>query len=366
MLRPMNHVALYSSASYRAPALALREPEPDGPRLQGLGPAANDARPPRLLERVRAVLRARHYSPKTEEAYLSWIRQFIRFHQLQHPARLGKADVEAFLTHLAQHRQVSAATQNQALFGLLFLYREVLETPLPWLDDVVRAKRPKKLPVILSTNEVERLLRCAGGVSGLFLRLLYGTGMRISECMKLRVMDLDFERGEVSVRRGKGGKDRVTVLPSSLAAALRRHLAEMQAVHERELVQGRGEVELPPELAHKYRGACRAWPLQYVFPAASVSRCPRTGAIRRHHIDEKQIQRHFKRALLAAGIAKLASPHTLRHAFATHLLEEGTDIRTVQALLGHSDVSTTMIYTHVLHRECRPVSSPLDRRLCDD
>lgn len=274
---------------------------------------------------------------------------------------MGKAEVEAFLTSLAVDRDVSAATQSQALSAILFLYREVLEQPLPWLDEVTRAKRPARLPVVLAVDEVQRLLAAVEDTDmALVLRLLYGTGMRLLEGLRLRVKDVDFVRREILVREGKGAKDRITMLPESLMQPLRAQVAKVKAQHDADLAMGRGEVWLPGALAVKCPAAPRAFGWQYVFPAAGLSTDPRSGAVRRHHIDERQVQRAVKRAVASAGIAKPASPHTLRHSFATHLLEGGYDIRTVQELLGHADVSTTMIYTHVLNRGGRGVRSPLD------
>ena len=322
---------------------------------------AGSGQNPKLLDRLRALIRTKHYSIKTERIYVFWVRHFVRFHGKRHPLDMGKQEVEAFLSHLANAKHVAASTQNQALAALLFLYKEALEIKLPWLDGIVRAKRPKRLPVVLTKAEVDDLLARADGTVGLFVRLLYGTGLRIMECATLRVMDIDFDAGEIIVRYGKGAKDRVTVLPQALLDPLKLHLKQVRAVHDLDLAAGRGDVELPFALVRKYPRAAHAWGWQYVFPANGLSTCPRTGAVRRHHIDEKVIQRHFHKALVAAKISKAATPHTLRHAFATHLLESGYDIRTVQELLGHSDVATTMIYTHVLNRGGRGVRSPLDR-----
>jgi integron integrase len=274
---------------------------------------------------------------------------------------MGAAEVEAFLSHLAVECSVAASTQSQALSALLFLYREVLAQDLPWLDGITRAKKPERLPVVLSVAEVQALLRHAEGTNSLMLRLLYGTGMRLMECCRLRVMDVDFSMRQIVVRNGKGGKDRVTMLPAALAQPLVDHLARVRDVFERDLAAGRADVYLPHALASKYPNAPREWGWQWVFPARGYSVDPRSGAERRHHIDEKQLQRAMRRCAQAAGIAKHATPHTLRHSFATHLLDGGNDIRTVQELLGHSDVSTTMIYTHVLNRGGRGVISPLDR-----
>ena len=283
------------------------------------------------------------------------------FHGKQHPRDLGPSHVEAFLTHLAVERNVAASTQNQAKSAILFLYRAVLGVEMPWLDDVESAKRPQRLPVVLTRGEVDLLLRQVDGLAGLLIRMLYGTGMRILELLRLRVKDVDFARREIMIRDGKGGKDRVTVLPDRVALPLQEHLAHVQAVHVRDLKAGRGSVYLPFALALKYPNASREWTWQYVFPADQFSKDPRSGEMRRHHVSEQVVQRALRQALRNARIAKPATPHTLRHCFATHLLESGADIRTVQELLGHADVSTTMIYTHVLNRGGRGVVSPLDR-----
>lgn len=315
---------------------------------------------PRLLDQMRERIRLKHYSIRTERVYCEWVRRFIRFHQYRHPQDMGAAEVEAFLTELAVRRNVSASTQNQALSALLFLYKEVLALDLPWLADVVRAKKPQRLPVVLSVEEVRRVLAALDGELWLVCSLLYGTGMRLMEGLRLRVKDVDFSRHEILIRDGKGMKDRVTMLPQRLLQPLRRHLAVVRATHRAELEQGRGDVWLPFALARKYPQAPLEWGWQYVFPASGLSVDPRSGAVRRHHLDEKRVQRNFKRAAGQAGIVKQVSPHTLRHCFATHLLESGQDIRTVQELLGHSDVKTTMIYTHVLNRGGLAVRSPLD------
>jgi len=324
-------------------------------------PSSAAPQQPRLLDRLRDKVRLKHYSIRTEHAYVEWVRRFVRFHEFRHPSELGSAEVEAFLTHLAVEGNVAASTQNQAKSALLFLYREVLGVELPWLEGVVSAKQPRRLPVVLSRAEVARLLEHMLGTSGLVARLLYGSGMRILEGVRLRVKDLDLERGEILVRDGKGAKDRVTVLPSSLKAPLHKQLDVARALHERDLGEGVGAVYLPYALDRKYPNAARDWAWQYVFPADRISVDPRSGVRRRHHYDEQLIQRGMRDALRASGIAKPATPHTLRHSFATHLLESGYDIRTVQELLGHSDVRTTMIYTHVLNRGGRGVASPLDR-----
>jgi integron integrase len=315
----------------------------------------------RLLDRVRERIRVKHYSLRTEDAYLQWIRRFIVFHGKRHPREMGAPEVEAFLSHLATAGRVSPSTQNQALSALLFLYREVLEIELPWLDGVVRAKRPQRVPVVLTESEVRALLAQLDGSRWLVACLLYSSGLRVLEGLRLRVKDVDFERREITVRDGKGAKDRRTMLPERLIAPLRAHLERVRGLHERDLAEGFGEVHLPFALARKYPRAGRSWPWQYVFPSRGRSADPLDGVIRRHHLDEKVIQRAVSAAARAAGIAKPVSPHVLRHSFATHLLAAGHDIRTVQELLGHKDVSTTMIYTHVLNRGGRGVQSPFDR-----
>ena len=317
--------------------------------------------PKRLLDVVRERLRLKHYSIRTEVQYVQWVRRFVLFHGKRHPREMGAAEVTAFLTDLAVRGNVAASTQNQALSALLFLYREVLAVDLPWLDEVVRAKRPARLPVVLTHAEVGAVLSRMSGVYGLMAQLLYGTGMRLMECVRLRVKDVDFERAEILVRDGKGGKDRVTMLPQKLLPALQAHWAARRVLYEDDLGKGLAGVYLPYALAVKYPDAASAWGWQYVFAAAGYSIDPRSGAERRHHLDEKQLQWAMKRAVEGAGIAKPATPHTLRHSFATHLLQAGYDIRTVQELLGHADVATTMIYTHVLNRGGRGVESPLDR-----
>jgi len=316
--------------------------------------------PPKLLDQVRDRIRVKHYSIRTETQYLQWIRRFILFHDKRHPRDMGAAEVEAFLTHLAVEGQVAAATQNQALSALLFLYREVLGINLPWLDGVVRAKLPQRLPVVLTRQEVSSLLDRMNGLHGMMARLLYGTGMRLMECVRLRVKDVDFEQSEIVVRDGKGAKDRVTMLPQSLIRPLQDHLRWRRQLFDDDKATGRAAVYLPNALDRKYPNAETDWAWQYVFPAAGFSVDPRSGEERRHHVDEKALQRAVKKAVQASGMAKLATPHTFRHSFATHLLQSGYDIRTVQELLGHADVATTMIYTHVLNKGGRGVTSPLD------
>ncbi|MBP8172297.1 MAG: integron integrase [Pseudomonas sp.] len=316
---------------------------------------------PRLLDQLRDQIRLKHYSIRTERVYCEWVKQFIRFHNYRHPEEMGAAEVEAFLSDLAVHRNVAASTQNQALAALLFLYKQVLKLDLPWLGEVVRAKKPVRLPVVLTVTEVQQVLVQLQGELWLAASLLYGSGMRLMEVLRLRVKDVDFARHEILVRDGKGMKDRVTLLPQRLFTPLKQHLQTVRAAHQQELAAGRGDVYLPFALAKKYPKAPTDWAWQYVFPAAGLSVDPRSGAVRRHHVDEKRLQRAFKAAIRAAEIHKLATPHTLRHSFATHLLESGQDIRTVQELLGHADVKTTQIYTHVLNRGGLGVISPLDR-----
>ncbi len=316
---------------------------------------------PRLMDRVRARIRVKHYSLKTEAAYCGWIRRFILANGKRHPRDMGGAEVEAFLTRLAVEGDVAASTQNQALAALLFLYREVLCMELPWMDTVVRAKRPARLPVVLSVGEVRRVLDAVEPAYAPMIRLLYGTGMRVSECVRLRARDIDFERGHILVRDGKGAKDRVTMLPQQVREALRDAMARALALHEADVRDGFGAVFLPHALARKYPNAAREPGWQYLFPAASRSIDPRLGIERRHHLHPDLLQRAFKRASRRAGVDRGASCHTLRHCFATHLLESGADIRTVQELLGHADVATTQIYTHVLNRGPVGLQSPLDR-----
>lgn len=316
---------------------------------------------PRLLDQMRQVIRVKHYSIRTEQTYLSWAKQFIRWSGMRHPADMGAAEIEAFLSMLANQRDVAASTQNQALAALLFLYKQVLGVDLPWLAGITRAKKPARLPVVLSQAEVRTVLDNTKGVNGLIISMLYGTGMRLMEALRLRVKDVEFDSNIILVRDGKGGKDRVVPLPSILAQPLRDQIAARRKMHDIDLARGMVDVELPHALRKKYPNAPKEWAWQYVFAAADYSADPRTGVIRRHHIHEKTIQRAMRAAVIAGGIHKPASCHTLRHSFATHLLESGSDIRTVQELLGHSDVSTTMIYTHVVKRGAAGAISPLDR-----
>lgn len=316
--------------------------------------------PPTLLERVREVLRLRHYSRRTESAYVGWMRRYIRHYGRRHPREMGGAEVATFLTWLAEERKVSAATQNQALAALLFLYRDVLGRAIGDVGVTARAKTPERIPVVLSRREVRAVIGRLDGAARVIALLLYGAGLRLMEALALRVKDVDFERGEIVVRRGKGAKDRRTVLPEGVRAALTQQLVRVRRQHERDLVAGRGSVELPGAFARKSPSAERAWVWQWVFPAGRVGVDEETGELRRHHLHPSAVQRAVAAAVRASGIEKRASCHTFRHSFATHLLESGSDIRTVQELLGHSDVATTMIYTHVLGRGAKGVRSPLD------
>jgi integron integrase len=320
-----------------------------------------EARKPRLLEQVRRRLRAKHYSLRTEQAYLYWIRRFIIANGKRHPRLMGAPEVEAFLSHLANEGKVSASTQNQALSAVLFLYRQVLGIELPWMENVTRAKRPRRLPAVLSVAEVQDVLARMEGRPWLIASLLYGTGLRLMECLRLRVQDVDFRRNEILVRAGKGGKDRRTMLPRSLVEALQREIERARVLHQADLAVGCGVASLPHALARKYPSAPREFAWQYVFPSVQRSIDPRDGVERRHHFDDGVLSRALKSACRKAGIEKPVSAHTLRHSFATHLLEAGYDIRTIQELLGHKDVATTQIYTHVLNRGGGGVLSPLDR-----
>lgn len=316
--------------------------------------------PPRLLDRVRAAVRVRHYSPRTAEAYVFWVRRFVLFHGKRHPSTMGAVEVGAFLSALATERQVSASTQNQALSALLFLYRAVLGVDVGEMPPIVHAKRAIRVPVVLTPGEVRAVLGQMGGVSRLVASVLYGAGLRLQECLELRVKDVDFERGELTVRRGKGQKDRRVMLPRTLEADLRAHLVDVERQHARDLGDGFGRVVLPDALAAKFPNAAAEWRWQFVFPAGRICRDPRWGAPSRYHLHETVVQRAVTTAARTAGLTKRVTCHTFRHSFATHLLEAGYDIRTVQELLGHADVSTTMIYTHVLNRGGRGVRSPID------
>lgn len=315
---------------------------------------------PRLLERVRDVIRFHHYSIRTEEAYSSWIKRYIYFHKKRHPKDMGVKEIKEFLTYLAVHRKVSASTQNQAFNALLFLYKKVLEIDLPKIDDVTRAKKSQHLPVVFTRNEIKALLSQFDGTKWLIYNLIYGCGFRIMECMRLRIKDIDFHYKQIIVRDAKGKKDRVTVLPEKLLQSLHLHLDKVKFLHQQDLEKGYGRVYLPFALERKYPNANKEWGWQYVFPSSNLSVDPRTNITRRHHLHEKILQKQMKQAIRTAGIIKPGSLHTLRHSFATHMLEDGYDIRTVQELLGHKDIKTTQIYTHVLNRGAGGVRSPLD------
>ena len=315
---------------------------------------------PKLLDQVKNTCRLRHYSIRTEQAYSQWTKQFILFHRKRHPATMAKPEVEAFLTYLAVDRKCSASTQNQAFHALLFLYREVLEMDFGQLNDVTRAQQRKRLPVVMTRNETHRVLAVMTGTHQLMAKLLYGTGMRLMECVRLRVKDVDFAQHLITLRDTKSPRDRMTMLPVSLVPVLQAHLQRVKILHEEDLKRGNGRVYLPTALHIKYPNADREWCWQYVFPAAFPSRDPRSGETRRHHVNENSLQKAIKAAVRQSGLTKPVTCHTFRHSFATHLLESGSDIRTVQELLGHKDVSTTMIYTHVLNRPGLAVKSPLD------
>ncbi len=315
----------------------------------------------KLLDQVRGKIRLKHYSIRTEQAYVDWIKRFVLHFGKRHPRDLGAAEVEQFLTYLAVEGKVAASTKNQAKSALLFLYKEVLVLELPWLYNVAQAKAPKRLPVVLNRDEVQAVLSRISGTHWLISSLLYGSGMRIMECLRLRVKDVDFKRREILIRDGKGFKDRVTMLPGSLAASLETHLLKVRGLHEADLQQGYGAVYLPHALERKYPSAAKEWGWQYVFPSARLSADPHSHEVRRHHVQDQAVQRAVRQAARDADLVKPVTPHTFRHSFATHLLENGYDIRTVQELLGHSDVSTTMIYTHVLNKGGKGVVSPLDR-----
>ncbi len=316
--------------------------------------------PPRLLDQMREALHARHYSLRTERAYCAWVRRFIYFHHVRHPGEMGGPEINAFLTHLAVAENVSASTQNQALAALLFLYRHVLDREVGDLDGVIRARHSAKVPVVMTRTEVREVLAQLAGDKWLIASLLYGCGLRLLECLRLRVKDIDFSRGEITVHDGKGGKDRVTMLPASLADPLQHHLVSVKTIHQADLADGWGRVLLPNALDRKYPNVPADWRWQWVFPQANRWKNSRTGEEGRHHVHETLVQRAVKEAVSRAGVVKHVGCHTFRHSFATHLLDAGYDIRTIQELLGHKDVRTTMIYTHVLNRGGQGVRSPLD------
>jgi integron integrase len=315
---------------------------------------------PRLLDQLRNVIRCKHYSIRTEHSYVEWIKKYIYFHKKQHPGDLDEQHISAFLTHLAVERKVASSTQNQALCALVFFYREVLKKEIGEFQDLVRAKRPQKLPVVFTREEVKQVLLQLNGTNWLMGQVIYGAGLRVMECVRLRVKDVDFGYGQLVVRNGKGKKDRITMLPEIIVDELQRHLLKVKQIHENDLKAGFGAVYLPYALERKYKNANRSLSWQYVFPATRRSIDPRSGIERRHHISENVPQRAVRKAIRNSGITKAGSCHSLRHSFATHLLEAGYDIRTVQELLGHKDVATTMIYTHVLNKGGKGVKSPGD------
>lgn len=315
---------------------------------------------PKLLESLRQALNVRHYSNRTADTYCSWVKRFVHFHNLRHPKEMGEPEINAFLTHLAVEEKVSSSTQNQALSALLFLYRYVIGKEVGDLGNVIRARKPVRLPVVLTRDEVKALLAQLAGEQWLMASLMYGAGLRLMECLRLRVQDIDFTRNEILVRDGKGAKDRITMLPESLKKPLADHLKQVKSIHEKDLAEGWGRVLLPGALDRKYPNAPAEWRWQWVFPQEHRWKNTKTGEEGRHHMDESVIQKAVKAAVFHAQLTKRATCHTFRHSFATHLLEGGYDIRTVQELLGHNDVRTTMIYTHVLNRGPSGVRSPVD------
>lgn len=343
------------------PALRLLREERGAYDIRPEGPDAVGRPRPQVGDRARAAMRLRHVSPRTEKAYLHWMRRYWEFNDRRNPRDLGAPDVTAFLSHLATQEHVAASTQNQALAAILFLYRHVLEIDLPWLDGLVRAKRPQRLPVVMTPDETQAVLGAMDGTPKLIAMLLYGAGLRLLEGCTLRVKDIDFGRRQITVRQGKGDKDRVTVLPSVIVEDLREHLDRVGVQHKRDLETGAGWVDLPSALHRKLPTAGREWAWQWAFPATRRYQHVETGQLRRHHLHETVVQGAVRRAVRSAGLSKRVTCHTFRHSFATHLLEAGYDIRTIQELLGHSDVSTTMIYTHVLNRGPAGVESPADR-----
>ena len=317
-------------------------------------------RPKKLLDQVREKIRLRHYSIRTEDTYVSWIKRYILYHKKRHPNEMGKAEIEAFLSHLALDRKVSASTQNQAFNALLFLYRHVLDKDIGDDINAIRAKKPKRLPTVMTREETIRVINALSGVHQLMAKLLYGSGLRLLECVRLRVKDIDLKRLQILVREAKGNKDRITMLPESVIPSLREHLVYVKQIFDNDVKEGYGRVYLPNALARKYRHADRQWNWQYTFPAKKLSFDPRSRRKRRHHIHESSLQKAVKKATVLAGLSKSISCHTFRHSFATHLLEDGYDIRTVQELLGHKNLNTTMIYTHVLNKGVKAIRSPLD------
>ena len=354
--RSLTEAGLTTSAS-----IARVPPDPrDIARVLLEYPDIAPPRPPKLMDRMTTALRARHYSPRTETSYAHWVRRYILFHKLRHPLELAEPEINSFLTHLAVDGKVSASTQNQALSALLFLYRHVLDREVGDIGALIRARRPRHLPVVLTRDEVKAVISHLFVEKRIIAMLLYGAGFRLMECLRLRVQDVDFDLNQITVRDGKGKKDRVTMLPQSVKPMLVEHLRKVKSIHNKDLNDGWGQVVLPSALDRKYPAASGAWEWQWVFPQERRWRNPQTRKEGRHHIDESLVQRAVKEAVSRAGLTKRASCHTFRHSFATHLLESGYDIRTVQELLGHSDVKTTMVYTHVLNRGPAGIRSPID------
>ncbi|MCC7119425.1 MAG: integron integrase [Anaerolineales bacterium] len=323
-------------------------------------PIVDSAKPKKLMDQVGDALRTKHYSYRTEQTYKDWIKRYILFHNKRHPKEMGEDELRAFIAHLTNERKVATSTSNQALSAILFLYRVVLQTEITLPPDLSKASRPKRLPTVLSQPEAMKIIALMRGTSRLMTKILYGSGLRIMECLRLRVKDLDFDNRQIIVRGGKGDNDRATIFPDSISAELKQQLQDVKALHQKDLAEGYGETLLPGALDKKYTNASKAWEWQFIFPASQRSTDPLTGVVRRHHLDETVLQKAIREAASRADVNKQVSPHTFRHSFATHLLQSGYDIRTVQELLGHKDVKTTMIYTHVLQRGGLAVKSPLD------
>jgi integron integrase len=317
-------------------------------------------RKPRLLDQVRETIRTKHYSIRTEQSYVQWIRRYILFHHKKHPKDMGEKEINAFLKHLAVNRNVTASTQTQALSAILFLYKEVLGEKIGFIENIYRAKKPRRLPVVFSRREVREIMRHLSGEKWLMANIIYGAGLRLMECLRLRIKDVDFAYNQITVRDGKGQQDRITMLPEIIKNPLKEHLKKVWHLHQKDLKDGYGKVSMPYALSRKYPNADREWGWQYVFPSINRSVDPRSGLVKRHHLSDQFLQRAIKTALKNAKISKGGSTHSLRHSFATHILEAGYDIRSIQELLGHKDVRTTMIYTHVLNRGGRGVKSPAD------
>jgi len=316
---------------------------------------------PRLLDQVRETIRTKHYSIRTEQSYVQWVRRYILFHNKRHPKDMGEKEINEFLKHLAVNRNVTASTQTQALCAILFLYKEVLNEEIGFVENIYRAKKPRRLPVVFTRQEIREIMQHLSGEKWLMVNIIYGAGLRLMECLRLRVKDVDFSYNQITVRDGKGKQDRITMLPESIKHALKKHIEKVWRIHQKDLKEGYGSVYMPYALSRKYRNAEREWGWQYIFPSRNRSVDPRSGKVRRHHLNQQVLQRTIKAAIRKAAINKQGSSHSLRHSFATHLLEDGYDIRSIQELLGHKDVKTTMVYTHVLRRGGQGVKSPADR-----